>query len=72
MLPDNHTLITVVWITLHVLPLALIALIWSFFGAVWGVIALLLYLIGLVPYGFFVSLPAMVKLFHKPASLHRR
>ena len=72
MLPDNHTLTTVVWILLHVLPLVVIAALWSFFGALWGIPLLLLYLIGLVPYGFFVSLPAMVKLFHKPASLHRR
>ena len=72
MLPDNHALATVVWISLHVFPLVGVALIWFLFGAVWGIVSLVLYLIGLVPYGFFVSLPAMVKLFHKPASLHRR
>jgi hypothetical protein len=72
MLPDHHALITAVWIILHVLPLAIVAAIWSFFGVLWGVPLLILYIIGIVPYGFFVSLPAMVKLFHKPASLHRR
>lgn len=72
MLPDNHALATIVWISLHVLPLGLVALIWFLFGAVWGIVSLIVYLIALVPYGFFVSLPAMVKLFHKPASLHRR
>lgn len=72
MLPDRHGLITAVWITLYVLPLIPIALIWFFFGATWGIVALVLYVIGIVPYGFFVSLPVMVKLFRKPASLHRR
>ena len=72
MLPDRHGLITVVWIALHALPLLLVVFVWSFFGAAWGIASLVLYLIGLVPYGFFISIPAMVKLFHKPASLHRR
>lgn len=72
MLSDNHALISIVWVSLHVLPLVVVALIWFLFGAVWGIVSLVLYLIGLVPYGFFVSLPAMVKLFRKPASLHRR
>lgn len=72
MLPDNHALVTVVWLGLHVAPLLVIALVWSFLGAFWGSALLIVYLVGLIPYGFFVSLPAMVKFFHKPASLHRR
>lgn len=72
MLPDHHGLITAVWITLYLLPLILVALIWSFFSAVWGIVALVLYILGIVPYGFFFSLPVMVKCFRKPASLHKR
>lgn len=72
MLPDHHGLVTAVWIILYLLPLILVALIWSFFGFVWGIISLTLYVIGIIPYGFFVSLPTMVKLFRKPASIHRR
>jgi hypothetical protein len=72
MLPDNHTLVTIVWTSLHVLPLVVVALIWFLFGAVWGIVSLVLYVIGIVLYGFFVSLPVMVRLFRKPASLHRR
>ena len=72
MLPDNHALITVAWILLNVLPLVAIAVLWSFLDALLGIPLLILYLIGVVPYGFFVALPVMVKLFRKPASLHRR
>ena len=72
MLPDNHALITVAWILLNVLPLIAIAVLWSFLDALLGIPLLILYLIGVVPYGFFVALPVMVKLFRKPASLHRR
>lgn len=72
MLPDHHGLITVVWILLHILPLAIVIAAWTLFGALWGIPLLILYVIGIVPYGFFVSLPVMVKLFHKPASVHRR
>jgi hypothetical protein len=72
MLLYHHGLVTAVWTALHVAPLFLVAFIWFFFGAVWGLVSLVLYLMGLVPYGFFISLPAMVKLFRKPASLHRR
>jgi hypothetical protein len=72
MLPDHHGLITAVWILLHVLPLAIVAAAWHVFGLLWGISLLMLYIIGIVPYGFFVSLPAMVKLFHKPASIHKR
>jgi hypothetical protein len=72
MLPDHHGLITVVWVLLHVLPLVVVAAVWSLLGAVWGILLLVLYVVGIVPYGFFVSLPAMVKLFHRPASIHRR
>ena len=72
MLPDNHILVTFVWIALHLLPLGVVALIWVLFGAVWGIVALVFYVLGIVIYGFFVSLPLMVKLFRKPASLHRR
>lgn len=72
MLPDHHGLITAVWITLYLLPLIPVALIWSFFGAVWGILSLVLYVIGIIPYGFFFSLPMMVKFFRKPASPHRR
>ena len=72
MLPDNHALVTTVWVILLALPLVLVAIIWSFFGAFWGIAALLLYAVGIIPYGFFISIPTMLKLFHKPASLHRR
>ncbi len=72
MLPDRHGLITIVWILLNVAPLALVIAAWSLFGALWGIPLLILYLVGLVPYGFFFSIPTMVKLFHKPASLHKR
>jgi hypothetical protein len=72
MLPDHHGLITTVWILLHALPLALVIAAWVLFGALWGLPLLILYVIGLVPYGFFFSIPTMIKLFHKPATLHKR
>ncbi len=72
MLPDNHALVTTIWLILLALPLGLVAIIWSFFGTFWGIAALLLYAVGIIPYGFFISIPIMLKLFHKPASLHRR
>jgi hypothetical protein len=72
MLPDHHGLITAVWSLLLLLPLAIVIAAWTLLCALWGIPLLILYVIGFVPYGFFVSLPAMVKLFHKPASVHRR
>ncbi len=72
MLPDRHGLITAVWILLHLLPLLLVIAAWSLFGALWGILLLIVYIVGIVPYGFFFSIPTMVKLFHKPASIHKR
>lgn len=72
MLPDNHALVTTVWMLLHALPLLFVAAIWLLFGTWWGVASLVLYVVGIIPYGFFISLPMMGKLFHKPASLYRR
>jgi hypothetical protein len=72
MLPQNHTLTTVVWLALNTLPLAVAALVWSLLSSFWGIVLLLLFPLYIIPYGFFVSLPLMVKLFRKPASIYRR
>lgn len=72
MLPQNHALTTVVWLVLNTLPLVVAALVWSLLSSFWGIVLLLLFPLYIIPYGFFVSLPLMVKLFRKPASIYRR
>src|SRR5262249_39998557 len=57
----------------NLLPLLLAALAWFVVGN-WVVrlLIMVLYLLCIVPYGFFVAMPLMVRLFQHPASLHRR
>jgi len=69
----RSSVITATWALLNLLPLLLAALVWFIVGN-WVVRLLItvLYLVCIVPYGFFVAMPLMVRLFQHPASLHRR
>src|SRR5690348_2955214 len=65
---QNSTLITTTWIGLNLLPLILTVVLcllsqsWR-----WSLLFIVLYVAAIVPYGFFVGLPIMVKLFdHAP------
>ena len=67
----HSDVITLTWIALNLLPLILILLLSLFLQSwVWGFSLVALYILCFVPYGFFVSLPLMVKIFHKPSSIH--
>jgi len=69
----RSVLLTATWVSLNLLPLLIAALIWLVLGN-WmvGLLLMILYPLYVVFYGFFVSLPMMVRLFRHPASLHRR
>jgi hypothetical protein len=72
MIPSRHSFVTAAWIVLNIFPLLVIALVWlTFENWVWGLLLLILYPLCFVPYGFFVAMPLMVKLFRKPASPYR-
>lgn len=73
MLLSHHTIVTTTWILLSLLPLFGAALVWLLFESpFWGFLLAILYPLYFIPYGFFVSMPLMVLIFRKPASLHRR
>jgi hypothetical protein len=72
MTQPRHSTVTAVWVTLYLLPVVAIALVWLLWGHFWGLVSLVLYLLLLVPYGFFVSMPVMIKLFREPTSLRKR
>ena len=73
MLSFRSFVITVTWMSLNLLPLLIAALVWLVLGY-WlvGLLLAILYPVYAVPYGFFISMPLMVRLFQHPASLHRR
>jgi hypothetical protein len=65
---QNSSLITVTWIGLNLLPLILTTAL-CLFSQSWGwsLLFILIYIAAVVPYGFFVALPFMVKFFdHAP------
>ncbi len=70
---SRSSLITAAWISLNLLPLLIAALVWLVLRN-WlvGLLLVILYPVYAVPYGFFISMPLMVRLFQHPASLHRR
>ncbi len=73
LLPSHHTFVTAAWTTLNLLPLLVAALVWLVFGSwLWGLLLVILYPLYFVPYGFFVAMPLMVRLFRQPASLHKQ
>lgn len=65
----RHATVTAVWVVLNAVPLVVFLLI-GLACQSWlvGLCLLILYLLLLVPYGIFVSLPLMVKIFRRPAS----
>lgn len=70
---SRSALITATWVSLNLLPLLITALVWFVLGNwVVGLLLVILYPLYVVLYGFFVSMPLMVRLFQPPASLHRR
>jgi hypothetical protein len=73
MVSPRSSVITATWAFLNLLPLLLAALVWFVVGN-WVVrlFIMILYSLCIVPYGFFVAMPLMVRLFQHPASLHRR
>jgi hypothetical protein len=73
MASPRSSLITAIWVSLNLFPLLIAALVWLVLGN-WlvGLLLAILYPLYVVPYGFFISMPLMVRLFQSPASLHRR
>ena len=69
----RSSVITATWVSLNLLPLVIAAFIGLVLGK-WlvGLLLVILYPVYVVFYGFFVSLPVMVRLFRDAASLHRR
>ncbi len=66
---QNSTLITATWIGLNLIPLVLtvaLCLLSQSWG--WSLLFILLYVVAIVPYGFFVSFPFMVKFFDHPSN----
>jgi hypothetical protein len=64
--------ITATWLALNLLPLVIAPLLWLVLGyRLAGLLLAVLYPVYFVPYGFFVALPLMLRLFRHPASLHR-
>ena len=73
MASSHSWMITAAWVLLNLLPLLIAAFLWLVLGyGRLGLVLGLLYPVYFVPYGFFVSLPLMVRLFRHPASRHRR
>jgi len=69
----HSSVVTATWASLNLLPLLVAAFVWLVLGNwVVGLLLVLLYPLYVVFYGFFVSLPLMVRLFRHPASLYRR
>jgi len=61
--------VTAVWAGLNLaLIFAVLVLGFVLQSWLWRFALLLLYLVIVVPYGFFVAMPIMVKIFRKPAS----
>jgi hypothetical protein len=73
MAAPHSLIITASWVSLNLLPLLIAALLWLVLEY-WlvGLLVAALYPLYFVPYGFFVSLPLMVRLFRHSASLYRR
>jgi len=67
------SVVTAAWVAFNSVPLLIAAIIWLVLGSwLWGLLLVILYPLYIVLFGFFVSLPFMVRLFRHPASLHRR
>lgn len=66
---SSSSSVTRAWVGLH-LVLIVLFLILCFLAHSWlaRFALLLLYLVIVLPYGFFVAMPIMVKIFRKPAS----
>jgi hypothetical protein len=63
--------VTAVWVGLNlVLIFAVLVLCFVLQSWLWRFALTLLYLVIVVPYGFFIAMPIMVKIFRKPASTH--
>lgn len=70
--PRSST-VTAAWISFNLIPLLIAAFVWLVLDN-WPVALLLVifYPLYVAIYGFFVSLPLMVRTFRHPASLHKR
>jgi hypothetical protein len=67
----KSTSVTAAWVGLNlVLIFAVLILCFVTESWFWRFALILLYLVLVVPYGFFVAMPIMVKIFRKPASTH--
>jgi hypothetical protein len=65
-------IVTATWFSLNLFPVLIAAVVWLVLGKWgWALALLLLYPLYIIPYGFFVSLPMMVKLF-RPAPNPRK
>jgi hypothetical protein len=69
----RSSVVTATWVALNLLPLFIAAFVWLVLGyRRVGLLLIILYPLYFVPYGFFVSLPLMVRLFRPSASSHRQ
>jgi uncharacterized membrane protein len=70
---SSSSAVTTAWVGLH-LVLIVVVLILCFVvqSWLWRFALLFLYLTIVIPYGFFVVMPIMVKIFRKPASTHSK
>jgi uncharacterized membrane protein len=70
---SSSSSVTRAWVGLH-LVLIVVILILGFLAHSWlaRFALLVLYLVLVLPYGFFVVMPIMVKIFRKPASTHSK
>jgi len=65
--------VTATWVALNLLPLFSAAFVWLILGyRLVGLVLAVLYPVYFIPYGFFVALPLMVRLFRHPASRYQR
>ena len=72
MTSSRSSMVTAAWVSFNLIPLLVAALVWLVLGN-WMVALLLVLLFPLyvVIYGFFISLPLMVRTFRHPASAHK-
>jgi len=65
--------VTATWAALNLLPLFIAAFVWLIleYGRV-GLVLAVLYPVYFIPYGFFVALPLMVRIFRHAASRYQR
>jgi hypothetical protein len=66
-------IVTASWFSLNLFPVLIAVVVWLVLGKWgWALALLLLYPLYIIPYGFFVSLPMMVKFFRPALNPRKR